>query len=681
MSVAVSELAPASSAAASITNRRTMLALLLAVVLCSGVVRLFTFDRYYPVNDYGDEPIYLALANDARGLSDQSALRNTYGTLAPFYVAFSQVAQTIYDRFKTSPWDMPAEYLYLMRAISALFGVLTALIIAWLGWQLAGKSAALVAGLIWALSPVVIDFNSLAIPDPMLYLVCALAVASALYAWRHQSFAMLVVSFLCGIIAIYTKLWIVTALLPFVLATFLLVRADRRWFKRVALLYVIGIGFAVHFLVVINPFSSTNKIKNNLSDGNFFANLLNTNRLANNFWHLVLPTDQGTGIAFVILALGIVAYIYCRRQKITTLKLSDALFVGLYVLATWWLSAGISNVNYDSAGRMRHIFPAVVAFLPLWAALLLQIGLAVRHWLTNRKYKMEWLPAAVGMAALLIILPGFVQADVQKINDFRRDQVITRTLAWFDNSPPHDGIVLSPSRSSTETLWNRFWGMYIGSKPYDQWFEPLDTIIKTPPENYLQRGIPWLVLDETDIERASDPTAVHDYLAQLLHVKTIAADPAQVEGKTVNVYRFALPNQAADYAFGDTIKLVGYDLSTSTVKAGEAISFRPYWKLLKPTSKNLSLFFHLYSLHDVEAGQPKVLGQFDTSPMHNTDAPTSDWQDTDEVYLGDAFLFSVPNNLPAGQYVLAFGLYDYITGERLQGQDANTYYRIDIHIS
>ena len=246
-----------------------VVSVVLVIALCAGAVRLFTFSRYYPVSDYGDEAIYLALANDARGLSDQSPLRNQYGTLAPFYVAFSQVVQTIYDRFKTSPWDIPGEYLYIMRALSAILGVLTAFVIAWLGWQLAGKSAAFVAGVIWALSPIVVDFNSLAIPDPLLYLVCVLAVTSALFAWQRQSFAMLAVSFICGVIAIYTKLWIVTALLPFVLTSFLLVMTDRRWLKPTALLYVIGIGFAIHFLVVINPLSATNKVKNNLTDGNF----------------------------------------------------------------------------------------------------------------------------------------------------------------------------------------------------------------------------------------------------------------------------------------------------------------------------------------------------------------------------------------------------------------------------
>jgi len=666
----------------SLSSSRTKLLIIITIVLCAGIVRLLTFDRYYPVNDYGDEPIYLALANDARGLSDQSALRHEYGTLAPFYVAFSQVVQTIYDRFKTSPWDIPGEYLYVMRALSALFGVLTALIISWLAWQLAGQSAALVAGLLWALSPVVVDFNSLALPDPLLYLLCALAVTSALFAWRRQSLSMLIVSFLCGVAAIYTKLWVATALLPFVIATALLVKLDRRrWLKSVILLYVIGVGFAAHFLLVINPFSSTNKIKNNISDGNFFANLANVPRLINNFWHMLLPIDQGMGIAIIILIIGIAAYIYNRRQKITSMKLGDVLFVGAYTLATWWLSAGISNVSYDTAGRMRHIFPAVVVFLSLWSALLVQIGFALRHWFAKLKYQIPQLPAAVIALTLLLILPGFVSADAQKIAAFQRDHENTRILAWFDKSPPHDGIVLSPAQSTLETLWNRFWGMYIGSKPYNQWFEPLDKIIQTPPASYLQRDISWLVLDDADIERLNNPTVVQDYLSHLFRVKTISANPPEAQGRTAYVYRFAPPNQTTDFTFGDTLKLIGYDLSASSFKAGDSFSFRPYWQLMNPTTKNLSLFFHLYTTQAVDSGEFKILAQFDTTPMHNADSPTSTWQDTGEVYMGDSFVFTIPEGLPSGDYVLALGLYDYLSGERLKGSDGTTYYRMNVHLS
>src|SRR3954451_13819015 len=101
MTAAISELNPPVSSTTTLAARNLALAVILAIALCAGVVRLLTFDRYYPIVDYVDEPIYIALAYYARGLSDQTALRNTYGSLAPFYIDFSQSVQTIYDRFKT----------------------------------------------------------------------------------------------------------------------------------------------------------------------------------------------------------------------------------------------------------------------------------------------------------------------------------------------------------------------------------------------------------------------------------------------------------------------------------------------------------------------------------------------------------------------------------------------------
>jgi len=67
--------------------------------------------------------------------------------------------------------------------------------------------------------------------------------------------------------------------------------------------------------------------------------------------------------------------------------------------------------------------------------------------------------------------------------------------------------------------------------------------------------------------------------------------------------------------------------------------------------------------------------------MHNADSPTSTWQDTGEVYMGDSFVFTIPEGLPSGDYVLALGLYDYLSGERLKGSDGTTYYRMNVHLS
>jgi 4-amino-4-deoxy-L-arabinose transferase-like glycosyltransferase len=154
----------------SVSSGRALL-IVLSVMICACTVRLLTYDRYLPYVDYIDEATYVALADEIRGFSDQTALREQYGLLAPLYVYTNVVVQTIHDMLKTNPWHVPGEYFYSLRLLSVFFGVCTAFTIAWIGWQLGGLGAAAVGGIIWALSPIVVDLNSLAIPDPMLYLV------------------------------------------------------------------------------------------------------------------------------------------------------------------------------------------------------------------------------------------------------------------------------------------------------------------------------------------------------------------------------------------------------------------------------------------------------------------------------------------------------------------------------
>ncbi|MBK8029739.1 MAG: glycosyltransferase family 39 protein [Chloroflexi bacterium] len=378
---------------------RTLL-VVISITLCATVARLLTFDRYFPFVDYSDEVVYIALADEVRGFSNQAPLREQYGSLAPLYVSTNVIVHSIHDALKSHLWHIPGEYLYSMHLLSVLFGVCTALTMTWIGWQLSGSLAAILSGLVWALSPVVVEFNSLALPDPMLYLACALSVASAIAAWQRKSLRFLMISLGCGIAAIYLKLWIVTAIVPFIMTSLaLIVRNRQKFLLRITLLYGSAILFAIHFIIVVNPLQNTNKISDNLSSGSFLANLFDVSRLLNNLWHIAYTIDGGMGLSFVILALGITAYLYSRYKRLIIPDTGSLWIVGTYIIATWWLSAGISRVDLGTAGRMRHIFPIVVAFVPFWCVYLEQIVVAGRQLLRRNLGQtslIRWAVAASG---------------------------------------------------------------------------------------------------------------------------------------------------------------------------------------------------------------------------------------------------------------------------------------------
>lgn len=67
----------------------------LIVIRAALIPRLLTYDRYLPVIDYNDEVTYVALAHEMRGMSDQTALREKYGALAPLYVGLNYLVQSV----------------------------------------------------------------------------------------------------------------------------------------------------------------------------------------------------------------------------------------------------------------------------------------------------------------------------------------------------------------------------------------------------------------------------------------------------------------------------------------------------------------------------------------------------------------------------------------------------------
>lgn len=663
-------------------QRRSALIIALVILVTAGVARLLTYERFLPVVDYSDEAVYVTLADEMRGFSDQSGLRATYGSLAPLYIHINVLVQTVHDVFKPHDWHLPGEYFNSLRLLSVAFGIGTALTIAWIGWQLAGPAAALIGGLIWSLAPIVVDLNSLAIPDPLLYLTCALAVATAIAAWQRRSMRFLALSLLCGIAAIYLKLWVFTAVLPFVLVSLALLRRDwRAYLPRIALLYAAAGVSALYFILVLNPLANTRKIRDFASDGGFFAQLLDSDRLLNNLWHIAYPVDAGSGLALLVLALGAAAYVYSRRRGWLTPDRFSVVLVTVYVLSTWWLSAGISNVNIDYNGRMRHIYPVVVAFLPLWSAALVQLTGVVARLLDARRRglgRLAW-SGAVALMALLVV--GYTAGVAELVDTYNRPHSASLILDWFDGSPPRDGLVLLPADSTYNALWNRLWGAYVGSKPYDWWLTPIDEIAASAPDAYVERGIRWLVLSDLDLETARDRAQIERYLDSLLLVKQVRAMAGQGEGRELSVYRFELPDQRVEVAFGGQIGLIGYDLSETTVSAGTTLRIRPYWSLLAPTTQNLSMFVHLYSADAVEAGAPVPLAQWDGEPLTNGSRPTSTWSDLSEVYFGEDFALTVPADAAPGEYLLAIGLYDLGTQTRLTLPDRRDSFAIRLTVT
>lgn len=103
------------------------------------------------------------------------------------------------------------------------------------------------------------------------------------------------------------------------------------------------------------------------------------------------------------------------------------------------------------------------------------------------------------------------------------------------------------------------------------------------------------------------------------------------------------------------IRLDGYAL-TPEVRAGGDLLLALRWESLRPVAYDYQVFVHL--LNPAE----EKLAQRDGQPVLWL-RPTSTWQPGEEIV--DRYGMTLPNDLPAGAYTIAVGLYDPVNGQRL----------------
>lgn len=112
---------------------------------------------------------------------------------------------------------------------------------------------------------------------------------------------------------------------------------------------------------------------------------------------------------------------------------------------------------------------------------------------------------------------------------------------------------------------------------------------------------------------------------------------------------------------GDIVALSGYDLSSTTVKRGEALNVTLYWQLLAESDLPLKVFVHLVGPDGI------IYDQRDSQPQNYT-YPVSLWAVGE--YVSDPYALTVPENAPLGAYTIRIGMYLDVNGQRLNIQDA-----------
>ncbi len=110
-----------------------------------------------------------------------------------------------------------------------------------------------------------------------------------------------------------------------------------------------------------------------------------------------------------------------------------------------------------------------------------------------------------------------------------------------------------------------------------------------------------------------------------------------------------------DVTLGDDVRLLGYDLATTSIEPGGVLELTLYWQALRQIEHFYAVFNHLIGPDGT------VIAQADSWPQGGA-YPTLYWLPNEVVE--DSYTIPVPPDTPPGEYTLQVGMYDGATGER-----------------
>jgi 4-amino-4-deoxy-L-arabinose transferase-like glycosyltransferase len=336
----------------------------------------------------------------------------------------------------------------------------------------------------------------------------------------------------------------------------------------------------------------------------------------------------------VALPLTLVRRTTTGERRMTNDERRVMLALAFFVLF-WTLVMTMGQKKFD-----RYVLPTWPALLILAAAGWTALLQSLRHWQVTRTI------AAAGIVALLLfdsvqlamLQPYYLSyynpllgggAAAQRVLLIGWGEGMDKVGAWLRSRPDiMNGQVLS---TLDVTL---------------QPFVPVPvqdvTHLGSTPANY---AVAYL----ESLQRGAYPQIYHQ-IQQTVPLTTITINGIQY----AKIYQLPKPfDQPVDAQFGAALHLRGFSMA----RGPQQLIITPSWDVRAQPPAEYHMFLHLLD----EAGQR--VAQVDVPPGGGEAPPTNQWQPGQQIAVPIGL--GLPANLPAGQYRLVMGLYDVATNQRV----------------
>ena len=627
------------------------------IVLIGGVFRFTGYQVGLPYFDHYDEPWLFYEAAYQRGLIDSW----THPNPSPGLINLYKLAQIVTETITGQPSiDQTAHIFAVMRIISVILSLITLVLIALCGRELAGRKAGWLAALVWALIPLVIYHSIIAIAEPWMMLFAALALYTAVRGIESSSAGYAIASVWAGLFGFAFKY----SMFPFpglgiavVLWRILREKSRRPYWWRALLTQIVSIAGFLAVLVVFEGLAQSVSAPSR-EIAFFFRNplsrLTNFDAVSSVFLAAFPQFNTHFIIYLIVYAAGLLMLVRTHRP------VSRVVLWVLFGLLGSFLTLLVALYVYVPGTLERYLFSANMVFILVGAG-----SLAVLYDCAAERIRTErgrTLLAGLSAAAVILwLLPLGLQA-AQEAHTRTLPQTYTDMMIWASNTLGKGGIL-------TETMGMRAFSREFGGYMGDYREQSYDSdLLSQLPAAWQHDGYEYVEMLQDQEQTLLQTDAGRAYLEQLQELRRFPPPESTEEwyGPSFVVYQFSRPTMELDAVFGDTFHLVGCECDFATVQPGDAIRLRFYWHALRTPARDYSVFVHFST-----ADSDTLLAQADGAPgpVHR---PTQTWVLPSELLVSDDFTLTLPQDTAPGTYRLILGVYNWETGERLPTADGDS---------
>ena len=604
-----------------LTGRRVntrWLWIFVAILLLGFGARILIFQYGLPYVNHLDEPNFYLLANDWRGKLDAGYRNEWLKGYPPGYIwLYSGLLDGIDVIFHPNIHTDMSLYVRLMRLVSVWADMLSLSLVIVIAKWLGGRGAALITGLVWAISGAIMFLATLALPDVFSVLSCVLCAAFSVQAFRHESWSMGLLATVAGLLGIVFKYPVFPVLLlPGAFFLLLLWRHRQRVLlpSAVALFMVVGTAYGLLFVYGASGLDN--------AEGQKFRNDLVINILNPTRWRYTFNGLLGTtGPVLAAIAVVAVVALY-RRYRLRHLWLTGLVFfTGALILA---VIPGYLASDPPRTYPIRYTWPAAGLIIPCFAIV---IGYALAG-----KPRSRWLLSAATVLSIGTLVPG----SISQIVDGRKIITFALAQAWFEENVPEGSLLWMEGLEPYRSL-GRYERGYPGYKNFETIYGREATDLQIDPHL-----VDYVYLDEQAV--AQWPTnPIWPPLDQLTLLKQIGGDG--LDGPVLSIYSTVSIPEPQNIAFhslsNSELLLWGYRVQQNDSQ----LVIDTFWQApdgVPPADYSYNLYLapednpqNVVITHDAQLGLRR----------------TSTWDDPDERVKGNIAPVSL-DNLESGDYTV-----------------------------